>query len=143
MDTLYPLITTILTDLSGVSAATWMIIAIVVGVVWLFSKANNDPASPIRWEDLIITSTTNKASPYKVGYMIGVIVSTWVIVQYAIGYKLTIDLFATYLMFLIGGIGWISFINGKYNTYMGNQPTNTPPPAPPTPPSPNSQPESD
>jgi hypothetical protein len=129
----------VLTDIgaaiSVVSAPTWMILGIVAGIVWLFYHGNNDPKNPLRWEDLVIDTTNNRASPYKFGYMVGVIVSTWVIIQYAVQFKLGIDLFATYLMYLVGGVGWMAFVQGKYNSYFTNQP-NPPgftPPAPPTP----------
>jgi hypothetical protein len=93
------------------SAATWFVLATLGFFVWLFAKASQDPKSPVSWEDLIVSSDTRKASPYKLGYLVGVIVGTWIVISFADAVgptpgtsKLTFDIFAAYLTFLVGGV---------------------------------------
>ena len=95
------------------TGATWFVIAIMTFFTWLFMKASNDPISKLSWEDLILDQSNNKASPYKLGYLIGVIVGTWVIITFADQGKLTWDIFCGYLTFLLGGAGWNSYLKGK------------------------------
>lgn len=112
METIASSFTKVLTALPF-SSATWFIIGALCFVVWLFYKAHRNPNSSIRWEDLITDSTTGKATPYKMGYLIGVIVSTWLMITLADSNALTFDLFGVYLTFLLGGSGWNSFVGMK------------------------------
>jgi len=107
------------------SLATWFILGILSFAVWLFTTANNNPASRISWEDLTIDTSTGKASPYKIGYMIGVIVSSWVVITFAAANVLSFDILGMYLSFLLGGASMNAFIKRT------NAPTNNPPPIPP------------
>lgn len=84
---------------------TWFVLAILGFFLWLFSKAHKDPKSKIDWEDLIVSTDTNRASPYKLGYLVGVIVSTWVVVAFADSNRLSFDILGVYLTYLVGGIG--------------------------------------
>jgi hypothetical protein len=104
------------------SAATWSVIATLLVFVWLFSKASRDPNSPVKWEHLIIDSQNDRASPYKLGFMLGMIVSTWIVVNFADKDKLTFDIFGMYLTYLLGGAGFNSFMKTK-----GAEDTPTPP----------------
>lgn len=88
------------------SGATWFLLAIITFFVIIFVRANHDPNSPVAWEDLIIDTITKKASPYKLGYLIGLIVATWVVVAITDAGKLSIDIFGAYLTYLLGGAGW-------------------------------------
>ncbi len=95
------------------SKATWLVLGILGFFVWLFRKAQRDPASPIDWEDLIVDDITGKTSPYKVGYLLGLIVGTWVVITYADSGKLDFDIFGVYLSYLLGGAGWTAFMKMK------------------------------
>lgn len=87
------------------SLATWFVLLTLGFFVWLFARASNDATSLVNWEHLIVDSETNRASPYKVGYIVGIIVSTWIVITFADGGKLTFDVLGTYLSFLLGGAG--------------------------------------
>lgn len=95
------------------SAATWSVIITLMVFLWLFSKASRDPKSPIKWEHLIVDSQNDRASPYKLGFMLGMIVSTWIVVNFADKDKLTFDIFGMYLTYLLGGAGFNSFMKSK------------------------------
>lgn len=88
------------------SGATWFLLAIIAFFAILFIRANHNPNSPVSWEDLILDNFSRKASPYKLGYLIGLIVATWVVVDLTDKDKLTLDIFAAYLTYLLGGAGW-------------------------------------
>lgn len=106
--------------------ATWFTLSTLFFFVWLFAKASRDPKSPVKWEHLIIDSTNDRASPYKVGYLIGLIVGTWVIVRMSDGDRLTYDIFGMYLTYLLGGASVNSYLKGK-----NDQPSNWQPSPPP------------
>lgn len=97
------------------SGATWLVIFIMGFFTWLFIKASNNQESKLNWEDLIVDQSTNKASPYKLGFLIGVIVSTWATITFVDRNQLTYDLYGIYLMFLLGGAGFNSYMKGKAN----------------------------
>lgn len=119
--------------LNPFSVATWFVLATLAFFVWLFTKASRDPSSPVRWEHLIIDSNNDRTSPYKLGYLIGLIVGTWVIVALIDKDHLTFDMFGTYLTYLLGGAGVNSFVkknaeeeyrrsheNKRFNRYSGD-----------------------
>lgn len=110
------------------SAATWSVILTLAFFVWLFSKASRDPNSPIRWEHLIVDSRTDRADPYKLSFLLGTIVGTWIVVNFADKDKLTFDIFGMYLTYLLGGAGWISTIKSKNPTAHDPQVTEPTPP---------------
>lgn len=95
------------------SGATWFTILTLVFFTWLFAKASRDPLNPIKWEHLIIDSNNNRASPYKLGYLIGVIVSTWIVIRFADRATLTFDILGMYLTFLVSGAGINTFAKAK------------------------------
>lgn len=115
------------------SGATWFVIAILGFFIWLFMRANKDPNSPVSWEDLIINDQTERTSPYKLGYIVGVIVGTWIVITQADKGTLTFDIFGLYLSFLLGGAGWAAFMqmkSGSNNNNVGsyyNRPNYQPP----------------
>ncbi len=93
--------------------ATWFTIATLMFFVWIFAKASKDPLNPIKWEHMIVDSDNDRASPYKVGYLIGLIVGTWIVVRMADTNGLTYDVFGMYLTYLLGGAGVNSFTRLK------------------------------
>lgn len=95
------------------SGASWFVIATLGLIVWLFAIGNRSPNSPVRWEDLMIDTSNNRASPYKLGYLIGMIVSTWIVLTFTDKDKLTYDIFGMYLTYLLGGAGWNAFLKNK------------------------------
>lgn len=95
-----------LIDIIPFTAATWFVLFTIIFFVWLFSKAHKNPVSPVRWEHLVISTTTNRADPYKIGYLIGTVVSTWIIIGLFDKDKLSFDIFGLYLAYLVGGAGW-------------------------------------
>lgn len=103
------------------SAATWFVVLFIGFFIWLFAKASRDPNSPIKWEHLIIDSENDRASPYKVGYMIGVVVSSWIILQFFDRDKLTYDVFGMYLTYLLGGAGWNTFVKNRSEGNMSSR----------------------
>lgn len=121
------MIDTIISSISRVvalnpfSIATWFVIGLLLFFLWLFMQANKDPKSPVAWEDLIVNTDTERTSPYKLGYLIGLIVSTWIVITFADTDKLTFDIFGLYLSFLLGGAGWAAFMQMKAgNNQSGN-----------------------
>lgn len=101
-------------ELLPFSAATWFVLFVLFFFVWIFTKANHNPNSAIRFEELFIDTVTQKTSPYKLGYLVGIIVSTWVIITMTDRDKLTFDILGTYLAFLLGGAGWTAFVTNKF-----------------------------
>lgn len=97
--------------------ATWFTIFTLFFFVWLFAKASRDPMSPIKWEHLIVDSNNDRASPYKVGYLIGMIVGTWIVLRWADSGALTYDILGMYLTYLLGGAGVNSFSKSKSVSY--------------------------
>ena len=95
------------------SASTWFVLFILGFFVWLFMRAHRNTNSRVNWEDLIVDTKTNKVTPYKVGYLIGVIVGTWITIKLADTNKLTFDIFGFYLAYLVGGAGWMAIVNKK------------------------------
>lgn len=95
------------------TAATWTVIGVLLLFVWLFGKASRDPKNPIKWEHLIVDSTNDRASPYKMGYLIGGLVSTWIVVTLTDKGSLTYDIFGMYLTYLLGGAGVNTYFKAK------------------------------
>lgn len=109
----------VLTRLSAIfdaipfTSATWSVIGVLVLFLWLFGKASRDPKNPIKWEHLIVDSSNDRASPYKMGYLIGGLVSTWIVVSLADKGSLTYDVFGMYLTYLLGGAGVNTYFKSK------------------------------
>lgn len=104
---------TTLGQLLPFTGASWFTIGTLFFFVILFRSANNNPANPVRWEHLIIDSQNNRASPYKVGYLVGVIVATWVVIRFADTQALNYDIFGLYLTYLVTGAGVNLFIKSR------------------------------
>ena len=98
------------------SAATWAVLITLGMFVWLFSRASRDPNSPIKWEHLIIDSSNNRASPYKMGFLLGGLVATWIVITLTDKNKLTFDIFGLYLTYLLGGSSINTFVRSKETT---------------------------
>lgn len=95
------------------SSPTWFVIFVLVFITWLVAQASKDPSNRVRWEDMIIDTTSGKTSPYKLGYLVGMIVSTWTITTLVDKSAITFDMFGMYLTYLLGGASWNAFINKK------------------------------
>jgi predicted MFS family arabinose efflux permease len=91
-------------------SATWFVLFVLSFFVWLFAKASKNPTNPVEWEHLVIDSSNNRASPYKTGFLVGLIVGTWIVLSLADKDKLTFDIFGMYLTYLLGGAGVNSFV---------------------------------
>lgn len=111
-------------DINPFSIATWFVLGILGFIVFLFHKATKNPASVINWEHLIVDSSNDRSSPYKLGYLIGVIVSTWIVVTFANSNTLSFDILGAYLTFLLGGAGVNSYF--KAGTQTSNQHSSSP-----------------
>lgn len=98
---------------------TLFVLTVLTFFGWLIARASSDPSSRVLWEDLILDTTSGKTSPYKLGYLVGVIVSTWVVTTLTDRNSLSYDIFGMYLTYLLGGASWNSFISKKNR---GNQP---------------------
>ena len=86
-----------------------IVLMLFVGIFYVLNKASKNPTSPIHWHHLIIDSKTNRSSAYKLGYIIGVVVSTWIVLTLATKGTLSYDVLGIYLSYLIGGV----FIQSK------------------------------
>jgi hypothetical protein len=95
------------------TGASWFVIFGLIVLTLIFYVEHRDPKSTVRFEHLICDSTNNRASPYKLGYLIGVAVSTWMIITMSDKGTLTFDMLSVYLMYLLGGAGWNSFVKNK------------------------------
>jgi hypothetical protein len=96
------------------STATWFVFGIMGFCIWIFTKASKNPNSLISWEDMVLDSTTDRTSPYKLGYLIGVIISTWVVITVLDKGNLGIDILGVYLTYLVGGAGFTEWLkHGK------------------------------
>lgn len=95
------------------TSATWFVLFTLGFFVWVFAKANNSSLSPVRWEHLVVDSHNDRVSPYKTGYLVGLIVSTWIVLTIADKDKLSYDIFGIYLTYLLGGAGWNSMVKLK------------------------------
>lgn len=95
------------------SGPTWFVLAVLAFFVWLFARGSTDSTNPIKWEHLVIDSANDRASPFKLGYLIGLIVGTWIVVSFSDRDKLTYDIFGMYLTYLLGGASFNSFIKAK------------------------------
>ena len=95
------------------SAATWGVIITLCVTFYIFIKASKDANSPVRWEDLIINHDTSRADPYRVAYLVGVFVATWIVISLADKSALSFDIFGLYLAYLLGGASWSGYIQNK------------------------------
>jgi hypothetical protein len=96
------------------STATWFVVGILAFSVMIFFKASKNPNSPIHWEDMLIDHTNGKTSPYKLGFLIGVVVSTWVVITLLDQKNLGLDILGAYLAYLVGGAGFTEWLkHGK------------------------------
>lgn len=94
------------------SGATWIVVALITFVIVIISKA--DTEGSIVWEDLIVDQEQDSISPYKLGFLIGIIVSTWIVIDAADKGALQESVLMLYMSYLLGGAGWSEFINKRH-----------------------------
>lgn len=95
------------------TGSTWFILFTMLFFVGLFFWASHSQNSNVCWEDLVIETKSGKTSPYKLGYLVGIVISTWIVIKLADANNLGLDIFGAYLAYLLGGAG--------FNTYMKNR----------------------
>lgn len=103
------------------SKATWFTLSTLAFFVWLLARSSKNPNSPVKWEHLIIDSDNNRTSPYKLGYLIGLVVGTWIVIRLADLNQITFDIFGLYLTYLLGGAGFNSFIRSRSGGYASSE----------------------
>ena len=107
---------------SSFSVATSFLLVLFFVVVVLFNRAHKNPEMNVRWEDLVVDTKTLRVNPYKFGYVIGVVVGTWVVVTLTTGGTISWDMMIGYFAFLLGGSGWNSYIKGRFADTPPSQP---------------------
>lgn len=102
---------------------TYSLLALLFTIAcWFIYHLRKDPrANPL---DLITTPDTGRLSAAKIGQLVGVVVSSWVVIVAAQDSKLSSELFLVYLAFVGAMDGF-----GKWLRYKAN----TPPAAAPVP----------
>jgi hypothetical protein len=108
------------------SSSTWVVIFTLLFFVLLFAKASRDQNSLVNWEHLIVETSTNRASPYKVGYLVGILVSTWMVLRIADTGNLNLEIFGAYLTYLLGGASVNIFKSRSKNDDSGPAPADEP-----------------
>jgi hypothetical protein len=100
--------------------ASWTFEGITFGVfllvfVWLLARLHNSNSSAFLIDGLLVDDR-GKSSVSKLGELVALIVSTWVVVHMSIGNELTFDIFTAYLAVWAANRGLRHFINSKYSS---------------------------
>lgn len=99
----------------GMSTYTfWIIVTVVVAVV-AFQRAQEQ--NHVTWTDMIVTPGTGKLSLAKAGQLVGIIVSSWIVIVMADRNQLGGEIFGMWLAFLLGGAGWSTYLKAKNGLY--------------------------
>lgn len=118
LETFQTTVTTVLSIAKALpyNTATWMLLIVTGFFVKLFAHAHKNAGSPVNWEDMILTFDARQGrlvtDPYKLGYLVGCLISTWIAVALTDAGKLDFDIFGLYLAYLLGGAGWMSHKSG-------------------------------
>lgn len=101
----------------ALSTQLLFLLAFAIIIAFLLFKATHREDNAIDWTDIITdTSGSGKLSSIKVGQMIGLLISSWVVVSLTERNSLSFDIFGLYLAFVGGGAGWSSYLKAKFNT---------------------------
>lgn len=95
------------------SSTTWIVLFVLLFMVYVIRRASKDEKSPLDWQDLFVDTNTNKLSPYRVGFFVGMIISTWTVMTLVDQHQLGVDIFGIYLTYLLGGASWNSWVKSK------------------------------
>lgn len=100
---------------SGLSLSSQMLFLFVVAVclAYLAFKASHREENALDWVDFI-TDQNGKLSASKLSQMIGLIISSWVVVVLADKGSISFDIFGLYLAFAAGTAGWSSYLKAKF-----------------------------
>lgn len=112
----YNMLDTLSTVGSIFTGPAWILVLTLTLIIVMFAKASRNPTSKIDWEQLFIDTHTDKTSPYRVGYLVGMIVGTWVTLVYADRGNLPFDLFGMYLAYLLGGSTLTAYLQKKQSS---------------------------
>jgi hypothetical protein len=113
MDTLDRLLTIISTNTNGVMDAVFLTF-VLCAFVYMFYKATRRAEKSLDWTDLITDKGNNSVSITRLTQLIGLIISTWVIIVLTTSGKVTYDMYGMYLSFVVGGTGWTNYLKMKY-----------------------------
>ena len=98
------------------SPATWFLLIAFLVMVSAITRAHLNPKSRLDWEDLLLDEHTFKMSLIKLGQMIGIIVSTWVVIDIVdTKHSIGVEILLAYLAFLLGGYGISTFYKSMIN----------------------------
>lgn len=91
-----------------------LVIFIIIISFWLYIRyIRPDPiASPL---DLIKHETSGQLSMTKIGQVLGVIISTWVVVKLTLMRALNIDIFLVYLSYIAGADAFSKWLHLRYS----------------------------
>lgn len=77
-----------------------LLFLLLVLTCWFAYHLKRDPrANPL---DLITSPVTGRLSAAKIGQLVGLVVSTWVVISFTASEKLGVDLFLAYLAYVAG-----------------------------------------
>ncbi len=86
-------------------------IVMIAASVYLFWKAQRDPKNPIDFATMLVWPGTKHTSLAFVGAFIGILASTWIVVDLELRKMLTWEIFGGYMAVLIGGKGMTEWVN--------------------------------
>ena len=105
------------------SPATWFLMISIIVFIMAIIRASLSKTSKLDWEDMLVDQLTQKMSVTRLGQLVGIIIGSWVIITIVDAKKeIGIEVFGTYLAFLIGAYG----LNNYFKNGSGGQPL--PPP---------------
>ena len=96
-----------------------LLILFIVGFSVLFFFEHRNSKSPITFSDLLVDSKTKKVSNTKLGQLLGIIFSSWVVLYFA--QKMNAEQITTMFPWIFGT--WLTFLTASQGikTYMGSK----------------------
>ena len=107
--------------------ATWTFEGITFGLfmavfIVLLFRLHNSKHSKFMVDNLLVDDTTGKASTSKMGELIALVVSTWIVVHLTINSTLTADFMGMYLAAWVLNRGFRHFVSKKYGDGVEEEP---------------------